>query len=287
MSITHNDYHFICLAGKELDIYNPNLKLFEIKMSQKYPLGNDFFRIDHGHNYLSFFKRLGKVYYFIIQHIQSKLIIGTACAILRKINNINFWYLCDLKIDQNHRGQNLTYQLIVQMFDKLSSKCDKGYFISMDPSSLQILHIFKKLNKDLVEKKLLIYSVSSKLMTSIEKYFNHFFGNISYLSLGGTKDLILESTNQPIPLYHLQHGPCSALGTLKLTTLPCLQRSRLRKGRAVPILSPESTIMFCLPDNSPLVDILEMDNIKTDISATIISWNMDSFDWHQILTSNI
>lgn len=277
-------YNFIEINKDHLQSYNPNLKLFEQKMSQKYPLGNDSFSIDHGEDYFAFFKRLGEVQYMIIQN-SSELIVGTACSILRTYptpnqdnkqgESIAFWYLCDLKIDKDHRGKKLTSKLFMQMLSKFMSKSYHGYLISMDPASKQIVHIMNGIEKflpnKLCTKTLWIYSVTVNTMIKIESYFVNAFNHISYLSLIGMKDLILTSTNKPIQLYHLQHGTFAATNNTKqLLELP-----------------DNATIMFCFPDNSPLQTIVQEFDIKTDISATIISLSMDFFDWHDILTSDI
>jgi hypothetical protein len=285
--VTFFQYNFINLTENDLELFNPNLKIFEIKMQQVYPLGSDFYIIDHGNNYFAFFRRLGDVNCIIIQHNDIKIIIGTACAILRKYslktpdkstqkkNEIYFWYLCDLKIDEKHRGQNLTFKLFTHMIHKFMGISNRAYLISMDSNSKQIIHIFDGLVKHLPLKitytKLLIYSVSLQIMKEIERYFVCAYKDISYLSLAGTKDLILSSTNKTLELYHLQHSTfASKNNTQKLNELP-----------------ENATIMFCFPKNSPFEIIFDTINLKTDISATIISWGMNFFDWHEVLTSDI
>ncbi|AYV85818.1 MAG: hypothetical protein Satyrvirus46_2 [Satyrvirus sp.] len=268
-------YNFINLEEQEFELYNPNLKLFELKMMQFYPFGSDFFTINHGKNYFLFFKRLGSVRYFIVQHIDEKVIVGTACAILRsyKVDDkkFNFWYLCDMKIDTEHRKQNLTRALFKNMFYKFSNISSSGYMISMDPGSQQLVHIFKNiLPQQQSLTKLLIYSLTVDKMKTIEKYFVTIFKNISYLSLAGKKDLILKSTNMPLEIYHMQHGNDFIPNAKNLNEVPLT-----------------ASIMFCIPSNSQIESVLREANITTDISATVISWSMDFFDWHSILTSDI
>lgn len=273
------EYKFINLDENKLELYNPNLKLFEFKMAQNYKPNSDNFIINYGNDYFAFFKRLGDVNYIIIQHDNEKIIIGTACAILRKYsgkknNQIPFWYLCDLKIEKKHRGQNLTKKLFRYMYRDFIKKSQRGYLISMNDVSQQIIHIFDDISKIFVKKyiliKLLIYSVSVKIMKKIERFFKCAFENISYLSLNGTKD-IFSSTMEPIDLYHLQHGFFTATENTK----------------KIDDLSENAIIMFCFPENSPLKSILDSMDVRTEINATIISWSMDFFDWHNILTSDI
>ena len=292
------NYKFITIEKEYFNFYNTDLKLFEHKMVQKYPLGNDSFTINHGDNYFSFFQRLGEVYYFLI--VKEKQIIGTGCAILRECGNNKFWYLCDLKISKEHRGQNLTIGLFVKMFWKFFFKVWQGYLISMDPNSSQIVHIFNKIKNllyiDIKNDKLLIYSLPKEHMETIEKYLEPVFGKITYLSLAGKKDLVISSTNRAIDLYHLQHGPLK-IGTESSDFLGAPMNFDLQSSRGsvtakentkiLKEIPDGATIMFCLNSNSPLVNILEKYNITTNISATIISYRMDFFDWNNILTSDI
>lgn len=280
-----SNYNFIVLDHMNLDLYNPNLKLFETKMSHKYPLGNDSFSIDHGEDYFAFFKRLGKVHYIIIQDTKTKNIVGTACLILRKYTIYDYsnktsklipiWYMCDLKISKEHRGRSLTSQLFLKLVHRFIPQSYYGYLVSMDPHSQQMIHIMKNVNKFLPIKfrtcKLLIYVVSKNTMQSIEKYFIYAFGQISYITLSGKKDLILESSGKPMSIYHLQHSTfASTNNNYQLAEIP-----------------DDSQIMFCFPKSSPLEIIMNHLKITTEISATIISWAMNFFDWHQILTSDI
>lgn len=275
-------YSFLGLEYSELDIFNPNLKMFEKKLEQKYALGSDSFTIHHGDDYFSFFKRLSNtnpktIYYYLIQYSDSKLIVGTACAILRNYqieeNRIKFWYLCDLKIDSEHRGHNISLNLLMTTFNKINSTSRRGYLISMDPGSQQIIHILSKIKNilaiDFSFTKLLIYKISTKQMALVERFFTIYFGQISYLSMSGIKDLKLTSTEQNIDMYHLQHGFYGEVGI------------DLNK------INPDATIMFCFPEYSPLKGIMDKEDIKTDITSTIISYKMKFFDWHEILTSDI
>lgn len=272
----NHEYNFISFRESEFDAHHSSIKIFENKMSQLYSLSNDSFKIDHGENYFSFFMRLGKVYYFLIRTKKDNNIVGTACGVLRDLQTKKFWYLCDLKIDIEHRGKQLTNKLFLQMFKTFFFKAQRGYLVSMDPESEQIKHIFEKISSVLhlnidTKTKLLIYSLPVNKMVGAEKLLEKNFGLISYLSLKGSKDLVLSSTQKPIELYHLQHGQFAPkINVLSISELPA-----------------DATVMFCLPNSSPLVKIMEDNNIITDISATIISYRMEFFDWHDILTSDI
>ena len=262
------------LVTKEQFIsYNMELKQFELACSQYYPLGNDSFKIDHGTNYFGFFERLGEVHYFIIREKSTNKIFGTGCAILRNQSN-PFWYLCDLKVLKEYRGHNTSFKLFINNFKTLIGKSNKGYLISMDPGSKQIKNIFERISKYLpvkinIEPKLLIYSVSKDVMSCCMPTLISHLGNLTYLSLDGVKDLILKSTSEKIPLYHVQHGMfADKEQSIDFQELPS-----------------ECQIMFCLSEKNNIVLELEMKyGVRTDITATVISSGLHC-DF--ILTSDI
>jgi hypothetical protein len=268
-------YNFIEITEDKFDIYNINLKLFEISMRQKYSLGSDYFTIDHGKNYFRFFQRMGLVKYLIIQSDQTKLIVGTACTVLRSHGKNVYWYLCDLKIEESHRGKGLTQKLFLHLVKSFITISCRGYLVSMDPDSKQIFHILNGVKSAIPFKlyatKLFIYSVDVVTMKQIEKFFQYAFDKVAYLSLNGIKDLVLESTGQPMVLYHLQHsGNADWQNSIPLDKVP-----------------PNATIMFCLPNLSPLKTVLDACNIDTNVTATIMHAGMSFMDWHSLLTSQI
>src|SRR5258705_11548925 len=73
--------------------YNQYMKDFEQRMSHWYPLGDDTFRIDHGDNYFSFFRRMGEPFYYAIfqeqeqEQKQKYVVIGTVCYVYRKYDD--------------------------------------------------------------------------------------------------------------------------------------------------------------------------------------------------------
>lgn len=252
-------------------LYASNLKIFEKFLDQTYDLGEDSFSIDHGQNYFNFFNRIGEPYYFLIQDKKSKLLIGTGCAILRDFGEFKMWYLCDLKIDPEHRGKNLTTSLFLAMGVKCTGITTEGYLISMDPGSAKVVHIFNKIagivNMPAKTKKLFIYSVDKQFVVENLFLFNKTLSKITFLSLAGIKDLVLTSTGKPMNLFHLQHGPFADDNSVDINELPS-----------------DAVIMFCTVENSLLYNELK---ITTDTTATIMFNGMDGFDWQWILTSEI
>ena len=109
----------------------------------------------------------------------------------------------------------------------------------------------------------MIYSVDYNTIKKTLPIIKKYKGSVNFLSLKGKKDLILKSTNIPINLLHLQYG----------------------NGNQEPI--PVYTYMFCCLKKSHLYHELKLNNIKTDITADIIHYNMNNYNWDFILTSDI
>jgi hypothetical protein len=278
------DYEFIKLEQDEHDICNADLKAFEKIMSQTYSLGKTEFRIDHGEDYFAFFKKLGTVEYFVIRTLPEEIIIGTFCAVLRHYpvkvikygresrRKIPFWYFCDLKIHKDHRGQNLALKLFETIFEDEHKKWnDRAYMISMDPGSQQIVNLMSKFDKYPIEYfTLRIYSLNRSKMFVAEKILKrHFSGPISYATNSGTKNLIIAGSDIELNLYHLQHGQFAV------------------QGCDLDSVEPHAIIMFCVPENTNIYADLTQNEIHTDITATVLHWNIQHFNWGNILTSEI
>ena len=101
-----------------------------------YPIGDDWFKIDHGRNYFSFFSRLGKLHYQIVLH--EKKVVAVAAAILREFIPVGgkkqraVWYLCDLKVEPQFRGRYIPFKMFAHLAPKLHPICSSAYAISMD-----------------------------------------------------------------------------------------------------------------------------------------------------------
>jgi hypothetical protein len=289
------DYEFIKLDEDEFELCNPDVKEFEQVMRQNYSLGPLQFKIDHGENYFAFFQSLGKIEYFLIRTLPEEIIVGTFCAVLRhypikiKSNNeiirmkVPFWYFCDLKVHKDHRKQNLSLKLFETIFEEYGEWAERGYMISMSPGDKQIMNLMSKF--DLLRDPfgtnpseyftLKIYSLTKDKMFKAEAILKKFFNKISYATNSGKKDLIMvndeqnDSADKRLNLYHLQHGQ---FGT---------------KGHCLGILEPHAVIMFCVPEDTNICKELTKNGINTDITASVIYWNIQHFDWLNILTSEI
>jgi hypothetical protein len=75
--------------------WQDDLRTFEERF--EYPLGDDHFHIDHGEDYLAFFRRLGEPAPFLAT--VARRVVGVLVAVRRRVGRREGWYLCDLKVD--------------------------------------------------------------------------------------------------------------------------------------------------------------------------------------------
>ncbi len=92
-------------------------------------------------------------------------------------------------------------------------------------------------------------------------------GTLQYLSLAGTKDIVLKSTGMPMPLLHAQFGPHAQAG--------CVAPSR------------DGVHMFCAPDGDALDSAVRSRGYEPTATASIVHVGMADVDWSFVLTSDI
>ena len=152
------------------------------------------------------------------------------------------WYLCDLKVHPEYRGRYLPLSIFVHAFPKLYPLSPHAYAISMDadrerPNRVALMLRRFPLAPMAIATKLGIVFLDAKRMQKVEPILREHFGCVSYLSLEGKKDIILQSTRAPMPLLHVQFGPCA------------------EHGLTQPL--DDSVHMFCVSMDHPLVEVLE------------------------------
>lgn len=241
-----------------------------------YPLGSDFFRIDHGKDYFSFFNRMGMLRYYVMLH--NLRVVAVAAAVLRSlplttgVSANKAWYLCDLKVHPDFRGQTIPQKIFGAVCIPNYLRCRRGFALSMNPADgspnriVALMAHFRWLPFELVGQ-LSLFSLSFQQLQEHRKRIEIHFGPVSLLSLAGKKDLILQSTGKPMGLLHLQHGPCGQPGNSDPT--------------------PGFTHMFCVPDQHPLRQELAAANIHPDSTVSVLGHRMSKCDWTFVLTSDI
>lgn len=264
------------------------MKIFEIKKSERhfyqeqisnleklaiYPLGADFFSIDHGKDYFAFFDRLGELHYFVCTI--DKLVVAVGAGIIRKIPKKVF-YLCDLKVHPNYRGRKIPLKILGHAALRYYLKCPRGYAISMD-SNMQKENRVARLLKNFrwlkiaPTEKLHLFSFNHEEITQHRELIEKYKGPISFLSLLGIKDLLLTSTKMPMPLLHIQY-----------------ENQKLHEEDILIQEAKEDHIhMMALTSSDPLKKEFDQLKIKASSTATIVGHNMKIAHWNFIRTSDI
>ena len=265
-------FHRVLL--EERAAFQPGIAALE--QAAVYPLGDDFFQIDHGVDYFAFFDRLGQVHYYVA--LDGDQIAAVGAWVLRQVPDHQgevphfAWYLCDLKVHPNYQRQWLSLGLLRYAIASNRGTCDRGYAISMNPGDTRTNRLVKAfLRLTTVPLRhattLGIYSLDAASMHNLEPLLTRHRGTISYLSLKGIKDLHLRSNGQVLPLLHVQWGDIS------------------QAPMTAPL--PGYTHMFCVPETDHLAMILAQQGIQPGAIASVISHGMDNTDWRFILTSDI
>lgn len=251
-------------------------RIADLEKGTRYPLGEDRFEIDHGEDYFAFFTRLGRLHYYVA--LDGERVVAVAAAILRRVPSVSrekpkpVWYLCDLKVHPEYQGRYIPVSIFVHAFPKLYPRCARGYAISMDPDSERPNRVARMLKRFplapmSIATRLGIISLDAKQMQAIEPILREHFGCVSYLSLAGKKDIVLQSTGAPMPLLHVQFGPCA------------------EQGFAKPL---EGYVhMFCVSMDHPLLEVLKHQAMYPSATATVVHHGMEQWDWGFILTSDI
>lgn len=267
MHLDTDNVRFFELNNNNRDTILPELSQFDARFI--YPLGNDFFTIDHGEYYLSFFERMGQV--FVQGYRYHGAIVFTSTAVLRDLNQQKVFYLCDLKKDPSFNLAN-SKDLFYQKLNAYLHLSDKAYGIHMDYSHThynKVALMVTRIQKDFfkIHAKLHLYSLGYedimryKSLIEEEKQ-----GYINTVSLQGIKDIVLQSSQLPIPLIHLEFK-----ATQDYTYL----------------VDAGYTYMFCTLSDSHLSTQLHSKGIVPSSTATITQHNMENFDFECIHTSEI
>jgi hypothetical protein len=260
------------ISPTERSLWQPGIAALEA--TARYPLGNDFFQIDHGEDYFAFFDRLGEVDYYI--GVEGQQVVAVGAGILRQVSDHASealqpaWYLCDLKVHPAHQGKLASVRILSYAIAQGIQRCDRGYLISMNPGDgrpnrlVQMLQKFPLVQLQLMGT-LLIYSVDADQMNELAPLLRSHRGEIGYRSLSGIKDLRLQSSGTVLPLVHVQWG----------------------FGKGNMDLQAGMTYMFCAMVGDPLVQDLAAVGVAHQATASVVAHGMGDCDWRFMLTSDL
>ena len=120
----------------------------------------------------------------------------------------------------------------------------------------------------IIRQQLHFYSLSFNDILKAQKVIEKHRGPLSFLSHKGTKDLILNSTGNPMPLYHVQWGA-------------------LKDPKAEQAPKEEGIHMFCSPSDNPLTkEVEDCLGHRPSATATIYASRLMT-DFEFILSSDI
>jgi GNAT superfamily N-acetyltransferase len=244
-------------------------RIVELEKIASYPLGNDFFKIDHGSSYFAFFERLGSLHYFAM--LDRERVVAVAAGIIRSVP-LRAWYLCDLKVHPDYRGRHIPVRMLSKAFFPNYIKCRRGYAISMNPGDgspnrvIRMLKRFRWASSNL-GPMLELFSLDAEAAVKWRDQIEHYRGPTSFLSLKGKKDLILESTGRPAPILHYQFGPCA------------------EQGQLAPGVGSQH--LLCSPCDDGLALALKNGGVLPIATASILHHRMQRVDWRFVLTSDI
>jgi hypothetical protein len=251
----------------------------DLERQSTYPIGNDSFTISHGADYFAFFEALGELHYYVVIEVDSKQVVAVGAAILRTIlwsehNQELVWYLCDLKVHPQHQGRLLSLKLLTYGFFRQIGSCRQAYMVSMNPPGgaannpvAGLLASFRWAPIRFAQT-LLIYNLSLSQLDQVRNDLIERFGELVFATTKDKKDIILQSNQQRLSLFHLQHGPAPLNFPIKEE-------------------EPDGAFMFCLVQDDPLINVLDSHSLSPMGEASILSLNFRPLDWSFILTSDI
>lgn len=255
-----------CLdAGAVADV-QAELARFERTFS--YPLGDDTFRIDHGDDYLAFFRGLGEPAAFVAR--RDGRIAGVLVAVLRLVPAPAF-YVCDLKVAAGASGCAVGATLLRAFATRCLAPSTPVFGVSMNAAngSNRLRRVALRCREAAVcaGPTLAVFSLDFATYGRIEPTLRRALGPISCYDPRGRKDIVLASTGSPMPLLHIQHGRFA--------------RADITDPR------PSCTHMICLPTSDPLVAELARAEVQPGASASVLQRGLSTFAWRDVLTSDI
>ncbi|MCR9244887.1 MAG: hypothetical protein NXI31_07635 [bacterium] len=238
-----------------------------------YPLGEDSFRIDHGADYLEFFRRLGLPVIVVAE--RARELLGVCVAVIRAFEGGRLIYFCDLKVRDRGAGGGLAGRLVRacrRAAETIHGASDAPSFgVSMNPATgpNRMQRLAGRLAGGPVTKgaELAIWSLSCDQWAVVADQVVAELGPVGFYDPSGVKDIVMTSTGERMPLLHAQHGPwarCDVGGP-----------------------RPGQVHMLGLPVADPLTGAIANLVDVQPATAIVLQRGLEDFDWRALLTSEI
>jgi hypothetical protein len=252
------------------NIHQWQQQLEQLERAFSYPLGSDSFTIDHGSDYLRFFERVGRAHIFACAHQDRLAAVGAGVISHR----LGAWYLCDVKVHPDFRGNRLPLKLFRRYFLGCYLKSQRGYALTMEDQGGRtnpITKIMESLPWTPLKRgcRILFFYEDLERTLSAIKIMQATRPGIRFSTLQGIKDLVLKSSGQPIKLLHMEWGKDTD------------QNIHLREPQQ------GSLHMWAIQDDSPLIAQLAGENIMPQASGHIFHHRLQSVDWNMLRTSEL
>lgn len=253
-------------------------RLAALERLASYPLGRDRFQISHGADYFAFFDRMGATHFFVA--LEGERVAAAGCGVLRRVpfrrgaRPRRTWYLCDLKVHPEFRRRHIPLRMLRAGFCPRYLYAPRGYGISMNPGDgspnrvVRLVQHWRWSPLRLVGN-LGIYSLDAAAMRDVWEVVERARGPLSFSSPRGIKDIVLESTGQPMPLLHAQFGA-----------------ERLEGAASREPVAGHVHMLCCL-ESDPLAAALAERGHAPGATASVVAHGMRGCDWEFVLTSEI
>lgn len=246
------------LKSEQMEVMEQVEKTYE----KKYPIGNDFFKINHYPKYTSFFEQFNN-YKYLVKKNKNK--ITSTCCFANIYTDI--YYICDLK--KIGQEKNQAYNFVAYAYIMLGIR--KLFGIVMEPNPV-INNLIDKYGFIKIEQ-LNLYKIKFNQIKNNIDIINKIFSNFYITS--GFKKFILESNKTELKCYHIAH-----LNDCKITIKP-VESILFEK------IKDEDDIMFCINTKSNFNYLLELKNIFPTNKMSIIANKQiikEEFDFDLIKT---
>jgi len=262
---------FVVVPEDDLKAWGPRVAALEAHAT--YPLGDDRFAIDHGVDYFAFFRRMGRTTAHLAVDDDDQ-VMAVAVQVLRDLPGGPAWYLCDLKVHPAAQGRALPLRMFTRSFVSGFRTCRRGYAVSMNPGDgspnrvVRMLQRIRQVPID-VDTQVRLYSLSADELQRFASTLTDCVGPRRLLSLQGKKDIVLQSTQAPMNLWHVQHGPLAEEGNCRSTFVD------------------GGVHMFSAVDGGELDAAARAAGFSTTTTATVLHSGMPDVDFSMLLTSDI